>query len=157
MCIRDSSKGIRALQVHESRSVTRDRDRGNRKNSIPFLSSPQQRRFASSAAQLAITLLSFAILSAPSPLDAQTVIPAGKSISFAAEHLELSRTVRPWEFLSAVGTEAGLFGNESGTVEAWVYPLKILRDFHLRLHTDRRVIDADTLARTCLLYTSRCV
>jgi len=142
------SKGIRALQVHESRSVTRDRDRGNRKNSIPFLSSPQQRRFASSAAQLAITLLSFAILSAPSPLDAQTVIPAGKSISFAAEHLELSRTVRPWEFLSAVGTEAGLFGNESGTVEAWVYPLKILRDFHLRLHTDRRVIDADTLART---------
>jgi glycogen debranching enzyme len=62
--------------------------------------------------------------------------------------LELSRTVRPWEFLSATGTEAGLFGNEGGTVEAWVYPLKILREFHLRFHTDRRVIEASTLART---------
>jgi glycogen debranching enzyme len=56
--------------------------------------------------------------------------------------------VRPWEFLSAVGSEAGLFGNESGNIEAWVYPLKILRDFHLRFHTDARIIDSASLART---------
>jgi glycogen debranching enzyme len=62
--------------------------------------------------------------------------------------LELSRAIRPWEFLSAVGTQAGLFGNESGNIEAWVYPLKILRDFHLRIHTDSRILDASTLART---------
>jgi glycogen debranching enzyme len=67
---------------------------------------------------------------------------------FSSTSLELSRTVRPWEFLSATGTEAGLFGNEDGTIEAWVYPLKILRDFHLRFHTDRRIIDSATLART---------
>ena len=62
--------------------------------------------------------------------------------------LELSRTERPWEFLPAVGTRAGLFGNESGQLEAWVYPLKILRDFHLRFHVDGRVVPAEALART---------
>jgi len=61
---------------------------------------------------------------------------------------ELSRASRPWEFLSAVGTRAGLFGNEAGNFEAWVYPLKILRDFHLRFHVDGRVLPAATLART---------
>ncbi len=62
--------------------------------------------------------------------------------------MELSRTDRPWEFLSAVGQRAGLFGNEAGNFEAWVYPLKILRDFHLRFLVDGRVIPAESLART---------
>ena len=62
--------------------------------------------------------------------------------------LVLSRPVRPLEFLSAVGTRAGLFGNESGNFEAWAYPLKILRDFHLRFHIDGRIIPAESLART---------
>ena len=64
------------------------------------------------------------------------------------QSVELSRTDRPWEFLSATGTRAGLFGKEAGQFEAWVYPLKILRDFHLRFHVDGRVIPAETLART---------
>jgi len=76
--------------------------------------------------------------------------------------MELSRTDRPWEFLPITGTKAGLFGNESGQFEAWVYPLKILRDFHLRFYHDGRVIPAETLARTTtvrpesstILYTS---
>jgi glycogen debranching enzyme len=63
---------------------------------------------------------------------------------------ELSRPVRPWEFLCAVGTRAGLFGNEAGRMEAWVYPLKLLRDFHLRFHTQGRVLPADALARTLI-------
>ena len=70
---------------------------------------------------------------------------------YAAEpsrSLELSRTDRPWEFLSAVGQRAGLFGNEAGDFEAWVYPLKILRDFHLRFLVDGRVVPAESLART---------
>src|SRR5713226_5877874 len=62
--------------------------------------------------------------------------------------LELSRAVRPWEFLPITGTRAGLLGNESGRMEAWVYPLKILRDFHLKFHTEGRVLAAETLART---------
>jgi glycogen debranching enzyme len=41
-----------------------------------------------------------------------------------------------------------LFGNEAGRFEAWVYPLKILRDFHLRFHVGDRDIPAEALART---------
>jgi GH15 family glucan-1,4-alpha-glucosidase len=67
-----------------------------------------------------------------------------------ARALELSRPVRTWEFLSAVGTRAGLFGNEAGRMEAWVYPLKLLRDFRLQFHTEGRVLPAETLARTLI-------
>lgn len=62
--------------------------------------------------------------------------------------LELSRTVRPWEFLPITGTRAALFGNEGGTMEAWVYPLKIFREFHLNFLIEGRVLPAETLART---------
>jgi glycogen debranching enzyme len=61
---------------------------------------------------------------------------------------ELSRTIRTWEFLPAVGTRAGLFGNEAGRFEAWVYPLKIFRDFHLTFHVGDRALPAESLART---------
>ena len=62
--------------------------------------------------------------------------------------VELSRPVRPWEFLAAVGPHAGLFGHESGTFEAWVYPLKILREFRMRFQLADRTIPAEKLART---------
>ena len=62
--------------------------------------------------------------------------------------LELSRPIRTWEFLPVVGTRAGLFGNETGRFEAWVYPLKIFRDFHLTFHVGDRALPAETLART---------
>jgi glycogen debranching enzyme len=64
------------------------------------------------------------------------------------QSLELSRPARYWEFLPVVGQRAGLFGNETGQFEAWVYPLKILRDFHLTFLVGGRAIAADTLART---------
>jgi glycogen debranching enzyme len=73
------------------------------------------------------------------------------ALSWAAQPeppLELSRPVRSWEFLSALGTRAGLFGQEQGTLEAWVYPLKILRNFHLRFHLGDIVLPAESLART---------
>ena len=62
--------------------------------------------------------------------------------------LELSRTVRPWEFLPVTGTRAALFGNEGGKIEAWVYPLKIFREFNLKFLTDGQVLPAEALART---------
>jgi len=76
--------------------------------------------------------------------------PAAAMPQGAPRELELTRPVRPWEFLSAVGTRAGLLGNESGRMEAWVYPLKILRDFHLRFDVGGRVLPAETLARTVI-------
>ncbi|MGC1620622.1 MAG: hypothetical protein WA765_19190 [Candidatus Acidiferrum sp.] len=45
---------------------------------------------------------------------------------------------------------AGLLGNEAGRMEAWVYPLKILRDFHLKFHVDGRSLPAESLARTLI-------
>src|SRR5712692_823946 len=68
-----------------------------------------------------------------------------------AHELELSRAVRPWEFLPVTGQRAGLLGNESGRMEAWVYPLKILRDFHLRFDVGGRVLPAESLARTVIV------
>lgn len=62
--------------------------------------------------------------------------------------LELSRPARPWEFMDAVGMRAGLFGNEGGRFEAWVYPLKIMRNFHLVFHVEGRAVSAESLART---------
>lgn len=65
--------------------------------------------------------------------------------------LELSRTVRPWEFVSALGPHAAILGHEQGTLEAWVYPLKIVSDFHLRFHTEGTVLPAEALARTVIV------
>ncbi len=66
--------------------------------------------------------------------------------------LELSRPVRSWEFLPIVGTRAGLFGNESGEMEAWVYPLKIFRDFRVTFHVGGRALPAESLARTLVVH-----
>ncbi len=77
-----------------------------------------------------------------------SVALAGQS----GQPLELSRPIRSWEFLSAVGTRAAVFGNERGNLEAWIYPLKILRDFHLRFHIDGATIAAEALARTLIVH-----
>jgi glycogen debranching enzyme len=66
--------------------------------------------------------------------------------------LELSRPVRPWEFVSAVGTRAAIFGNEQGNLEAWVYPLKIVRNFHLLFHIAGATLPAEALARTLIVH-----
>ncbi len=62
--------------------------------------------------------------------------------------LEITRPVRPWEFLCSVGKQSAFFGNESGRVEGWVYPLKLFRDFSLIIHTENRSLPAETLARS---------
>lgn len=85
------------------------------------------------------------------PVHAAANPPAEKS-----RLLELSRAVRPWEFLSAVGTRAGLLGNESGRMEAWVYPLKLFRDFRLQFHTEGRALPAESLARTLIVHPESC-
>ena len=67
--------------------------------------------------------------------------------SWAGQSLELSRPIRSWEFVSALGTRAGIFGSEQGRLEAWVYPLKLLSDFHLQFHLDGAILPAESLAR----------
>jgi hypothetical protein len=80
-----------------------------------------------------------------------TFLSSGARAQEPARSLELSRPARPWEFLCAVGTRAGMFGNEAGHMEAWVYPLKLLRDFELRFHVDGRALPAETLVRTVVV------
>ena len=69
-----------------------------------------------------------------------------------ARNLELSRPIRSWEFLPVVGSRAGLFGNEAGRFEAWVYPLKLFRDLHLIFHIGDRALPAESLARTLTVH-----
>ena len=71
--------------------------------------------------------------------------PAYKDVQIG--NRELSRPARSWEFLDAVGKRSGLFGNETGRFEAWVYPLKILRDFDVTFVLGDRRIPASSLVR----------
>jgi hypothetical protein len=75
-------------------------------------------------------------------------VPCSRSQARTRQPLELTRTIHTWEFLPVVGTRAGLFGNETGRMEAWVYPLKIFREFHLTFHVGDRGLPAENLART---------
>ncbi len=81
---------------------------------------------------------------------AMPVVVLAQAPSEPPRSLELSRPARPWEFLPVVGTRAALLGNEAGRMEAWVYPLKLLREFHLIIHEGDRVISQESLARTVI-------
>jgi glycogen debranching enzyme len=48
-----------------------------------------------------------------------------------ASGLELEGPTRRGRFFDVLGQRSAVFGREQGTFEAWVYPLKILDDFHL--------------------------
>ena len=108
--------------------------------SLRFRQVTRMHRTSSSSNRLFVVVLLTAILLAGSS-------PLAKSDQ-QERSLELSRPVRSSEFLSALGMRAGLFGKEAGQFEAWVYPLKILRSFHLNFLVDGRVLPAESLART---------
>ena len=62
--------------------------------------------------------------------------------------MTLTRAARNWQFLDAVGPQAGLFGREDGRFEAWIYPLKIFRDFHLKFRLGDEVLSGEAIPRT---------
>lgn len=66
---------------------------------------------------------------------------------FAGAAPQLSRASRPWEFTGAFGQHSAIFGHEDGRMEAWVYPLKLVRDLHLSFHLDDRELAGATLVR----------
>jgi glycogen debranching enzyme len=70
------------------------------------------------------------------------------SAAVYAAGLEISRPVRSWEFVDATGEKASLLGAEDGTLEAFVYPLKIFKDLRLTFVVDGRVIPAATASRS---------
>lgn len=101
-----------------------------------------------------ITCFAFSFLAAGSSFSLpQQTTPAAAPPRTSA--LEIRRPVRPWEFVDAVGQRAALFGNEAGTMEAWVYPLKLLREFKLRFHLKDRILDAQSYAREVIVHPER--
>ena len=127
---------IRAKMALQARETTLSSSMQRlRLNSIPSLKSIRSSILAyCAAAALAMGLVS--------------PMTRGQQLQAEPPPLTLSRPVHPWEFLPITGTRAALLGNESGRMEAWVYPLKVFREFHLKFHTEDRVLPAEALART---------
>ena len=66
-----------------------------------------------------------------------------------SDALQVVRDAHPWEFVDSVGQQSAIFGNESGVLEGWVYPLKFFKNFHLTFHAAGQVVlPAESLART---------
>ena len=93
-------------------------------------------------------ILAFAVTLIPALFaHGQTDAPQ-TSTPIPASGMEQHRAVRPWEFADAVGQQSALLGHEDGSFEAWVYPIKILRDLHLRFEVDKQSIDGSALVRS---------
>jgi len=71
----------------------------------------------------------------------------GACISLSAAALQESRVAHPWDFVDSVGRQAALLGSEDGTLEAYVYPLKLFEDFRLTLEVGGRRLPAVSVAR----------
>ena len=62
--------------------------------------------------------------------------------------MTITRAARDWQFLDAVSPRAGLLGREDGIFEAWIYPLKLFRDFNLKFRLGDVVLNGSVLPRT---------
>ena len=130
------SKANDAMQAHHAAGATR-------MHITPVIAIPFQRKF-----KWILLKRIGACLAAAVVLGIGAPAAWSRQAEEKTQDLVLSRGVRPWEFLPITGMRAGLLGNESGRMEAWVYPLKIFREFHLKFHTEGRVLAAESLART---------
>jgi hypothetical protein len=54
----------------------------------------------------------------------------------AAAQIAVQKPAQPGKFIEAVGRRAALLGREDGRFEAWVFPIKVLRDFQLSAYVD---------------------
>jgi glycogen debranching enzyme len=70
------------------------------------------------------------------------------SVGLFGQDLVIERPARTWEFLDSTGPRAAWLGREDGTLEAYVWPLKILKDLHLSFRLGARVIPASSIARS---------
>lgn len=78
--------------------------------------------------------------------------PKGLIPAFRIEtnSIALSQPVRPNAYFDKIGRKAAILGYEGGTFEAWIFPLKILRNFELSflLKTSTEGIKAANIVRT---------
>ncbi len=67
---------------------------------------------------------------------AQTTVTLPDKFVLPENPIALSRTARPNVYFDALGRKAGLLGTESGTFEAWVFPLKLFHDARLSISVE---------------------
>ena len=77
-----------------------------------------------------------ALLAAQLPTDSGAA-PARAPISLSWRRFDVDLTgpARPWGYVSAIGRRAVLLGSETGSFEAWAWPLKLLHGFELAFKT----------------------
>jgi glycogen debranching enzyme len=75
----------------------------------------------------------FILLSAVYSTSAQTL---PQKFTLKKSGLELERPIRVGAFYDVAASKSAIFGHESGSLEAWVYPLKILDEFELSFQID---------------------
>src|SRR5215813_13481939 len=102
-----------------------------------------RKAFALRCSLVSVLLLAFASFSGAAL--------AQNSANQSDENFELKRPVRSWEFVDATGSKGALLGNEIGRLEAWVYPLKLFRNFTLRFHVNDQVLPAEQMAREVIV------
>jgi glycogen debranching enzyme len=73
-------------------------------------------------------LLAGVMLAVPGVLSAQTGV---ERFDFGTNPLTLKGPARPGIYLADEGRRAALFGTETGAFEAWVWPVKLVRDLDL--------------------------
>jgi len=73
-------------------------------------------------------LLAGLLLAAPAVLSAQSGV---SRFDFGSNALALTGPARPGAYLADEGRRAALFGTETGAFEAWVWPVKLVRDLDL--------------------------
>lgn len=71
------------------------------------------------------------LLSLAPGVEAQTSPGLVKKFALKKSGLELERRTQAGSFFDVLGRRSAVFGYENRTLEAWVYPLKILDDFNL--------------------------
>lgn len=64
------------------------------------------------------------------------LLSAIASCALLAAQQPIRKPVQPSKFVGAIGQRAAILGREDGTFEAWLYPIKILRDFRISVYVD---------------------
>src|SRR5579872_5452405 len=92
--------------------------------------------------RMAVTLLAAASIARAGTL----ALPARFSLVPAEPVIEKPAQAR--HFVESVGTRGAILGTEDGTFEAWLNPIKVLRDFRLSVYFDGALepVDLDEMA-----------
>jgi hypothetical protein len=93
-------------------------------------------------------------LSLAAPLAAQPLPP--KIIDYRLPLVE-AKPAQPSKFIEAAGRRAAMLGSEDGTFEAWLFPIKLVRDVRLSVYIDNALepTPLSSLAERVLVAPSR--